>query len=288
MEKLIEKANVLVEALPYIRRFAGKSVVVKFGGSAMKDEPTLESVVTDVVLMKYVGMNPVLVHGGGPAISAELERRGIEPVFVDGLRVTDEETMRVVEAVLVGQINTSIVRKVNVAGGRGVGVSGADGGLIRARKARAVSRETGQLVDLGFVGEIVSVDHRLLRVLEEGGFIPVVAPLGVDEEGRVYNVNADEAAGRIAASLGAEKLVVLSDVPGVMRGDEVVSHLTADEAERMIASGEITGGMIPKVRAGVAAVRGGAAKCHVVDGRVLHAMLLEIFTDAGIGTEIVA
>ena len=288
MEKLIEKAGVLIEALPYIRRFAGKSVVVKFGGNAMADDSIIEGVVTDVVLMKYVGMNPVLVHGGGPAISAELRRRGVEPKFVEGLRVTDEETMRVVEAILVGQINTGIVRKVNVAGGRGVGVSGADGGLVKARRAHPVSRETGEAVDIGFVGEVTSIDHTLLRVLEGNGFIPVVAPLGADEAGCVYNVNADEVAGRIAASLKAEKLVILSNVPGVMRGKEVLSHLTVDAAGEMLESGEVTEGMIPKLRAGIAAVQGGAAKCHIVDGRIPHSMLLEIFTDAGVGTEIVA
>ena len=274
----VEKADVLLEALPYIRRFAGKLLVIKYGGHAMEDDELKDSFAQDVALMKYVGMNPVIVHGGGPQIDAALQQAGIEPRFVRGLRVTDAATMDVVEMVLVGKINQEIVALLNRHGGNAVGLSGKDGELIVARK-----RRTG---DLGFVGEVVGVNARVIDSLQ--GFIPVIAPVAADGDGVTYNINADVVAGKVAEALRAEKLMLLTDVEGVKgRDGALIDTLPADAAGEMIREGTIAGGMIPKVECCLEAIRGGVRQAHIIDGRVRHAVLLEVLTSRGIGTEIV-
>jgi acetylglutamate kinase len=287
MEELIEKAKILQEALPYIRRFHGCTFVIKYGGSAMTDERLQESFVRDVVLMKYVGMNPIVVHGGGPQIDETLRGLGIVPRKVDGLRVTDERTMEVVEMVLGGRINKQIVSLIGRQGGRAVGVSGIDDGLFLASKAPPVQTKSGP-VDTGRVGEIREVRPQVLNALIAAGVIPVIAPLGIDREGRSLNINADTAAGELAAALKAEKLVLMTDTAGVCdRDGKLLQSLTAQQIAELRASEVITGGMIPKVECALGALAGGVSKVHVLDGRVQHAILLEIFTDRGIGTEIV-
>jgi len=272
----VEKADVLLEALPYIRRFAGKLLVVKYGGHAMEDEELKDSFAQDVALLKYVGMNPVIVHGGGPQIDAALQKAGIEPRFVRGLRVTDAATMDVVEMVLVGKINKEIVTLLNRHGGNAVGLSGKDGELIVARKRRAQ--------DLGFVGEIVGVNARVVESLQ--GFIPVIAPVAADADGVTYNINADVVAGKVAEALRAEKLILLTDVGGVKgRDGALIDTLPSDAAVDMIRDGTIAGGMIPKIECCLEAIRGGVRQAHVIDGRVRHAVLLEVLTSRGIGTE---
>lgn len=293
----IDKANILIEALPYIKSFAGKTVVVKYGGAAMNEEELKRSVALDVILMRVVGMQPVVVHGGGPEITRAMEVAGLKPTFVGGLRVTDKETMKIVEMVLVGQINQELVALINQHGGSAVGLSGKDGGLIRAKKADpavASQREsTGrggseQGVDLGFVGEIVGVDGRVLHALERDGFIPVVAPTGVDQDGVTYNINADLAAGEIAGALRAEKLVLLTDTDGILDKDgTLIPTLTRSAVKRLIADGVIAGGMLPKVQACLTALDNGVRKTHIVNGTIPHALLLEIFTPEGVGTEII-
>ncbi len=293
----IAKANVLIEALPYIKAFAGKTVVVKYGGAAMSDEELKRSVVLDIILMRYVGMQPVVVHGGGPEISRAMELAGLKPTFVGGLRVTDQETMKIVDMVLVGQINQELVALINQQGGSAVGLSGKDAGLIRAKKARPVQTSpqpsdvvlTGeQGVDLGFVGEVVGVNDRILRALERDGFTPVVAPTGVDESGVTYNINADLAAGEIAGALHAEKLVLLTDTDGILDADgKLIPTLTRDGIKRLIADGTISKGMLPKVQACLTALDGGVRKTHIINGTIPHALLLEIFTPEGVGTEII-
>jgi acetylglutamate kinase len=279
------RAEVLVEALPYLRAFHGKTVVVKYGGSAMRDEALGHGFAQDVVLLKYVGINPVVVHGGGPRISAMMERLGLEARFVDGVRYTDQATMEVVEMVLGGTVNKEIVRLINQHGGDAVGLTGKDGNLITARP---LAGKGGEPSALGLVGEVAQVRAALLHRLDEGRFIPVIAPVGVDEKGQSYNINADLAAAAVASALKAEKLIVLTDVPGILDGKGVlVSSLSRDAADRMVRDGVIAGGMLPKVRACLEALAGGVAKAHVVDGRTPHAILLEMFTDAGVGTEIV-
>lgn len=279
MRELIEKAEVLVEALPYIRRFYDRTVVIKYGGHAMLDAELRASFAQDVVLLKYIGLRPVIVHGGGPRIGETLERLGHPSTFVDGLRVTDDATMEVVEMVLGGPINHEIVELVNRAGGRGVGLSGADGRLLSVRRKLPGGR------DLGRVGEVVDVDPSAVNAMAKAGFVPVVAPIGVDGEGTTYNVNADEAAGAIAGSLSAEKLILLTDVEGVKdhRG-ELLPQLGAAEARKYVGEGVIREGMIPKVECCIHALGRGVARTHIVDGRVRHAVLLEIFTDGGVGT----
>lgn len=279
MRELIEKAEVLVEALPYIRRFYDRTVVIKYGGHAMLDAELRASFAQDVVLLKYIGLRPVVVHGGGPRIGETLERLGHPSTFVDGLRVTDDTTMEVVEMVLGGPINHEIVELVNRAGGRGVGLSGADGRLLSVRRKLPGGR------DLGRVGEVVAVDPSAVRAMAAAGFVPVVAPIGVDGEGTTYNVNADEAAGAVARALSAEKLLLLTDVEGVKdhRG-RLLPQLAAAEARKYVAEGVIREGMIPKVECCIDALGGGVARAHIVDGRVRHAVLLEIFTDGGVGT----
>jgi acetylglutamate kinase len=274
----VEKADVLLEALPYIRRFAGKVMVVKYGGHAMEDPDLKDSFAQDVALLKYVGMNPVIVHGGGPQIDAELQKAGIVPRFVRGHRVTDAPTMDIVEMVLVGKINKEIVTLLNRHGGNAVGLSGKDGELVIARKHRAQ--------DLGLVGEVVGVNARVIDALH--GFIPVIAPVAADADGVTYNINADIVAGKVAEALRAEKLVLLTDVEGVKgRDGALVDTLAADVATDLIRDGTIASGMIPKIECCLEAIRGGVKQAHVIDGRVRHALLLEILTSRGVGTEIV-
>ncbi len=283
MKDLVDKARVLVEALPYMRRFVGKTIVIKYGGHAMTDEELRDSFAVDVVLLTYIGVRPVIVHGGGPQIAAALDRFGLESRFIDGLRVTDDETMEVVEMVLGGKLNREIVERVQQAGGRGIGLTGSDGGLLRVRPRRVPAG------DIGRVGEIVSVDSRVIATVTDKGFVPVVAPIGVDASGRTHNVNADEAAGALACALGAEKLMLLTDVEGVKDANgALLSQLTVEETRKYIAEGTIRDGMIPKVQCCIEALAGGVARTHIIDGRVLHAVLLEIFTDdAGVGTLLV-
>jgi acetylglutamate kinase len=287
VEELIEKARILQEALPYIRRFHGRTFVIKYGGSAMTDATLQASFVRDVVLMKYVGMNPIVVHGGGPQIDQTLRALGITPHKVEGLRVTDDRTMEVVEMVLAGRINKQIVSLIGQQGGRAVGISGIDDGLLLARKAPPVQTKNGP-VDTGRVGEIREVRTSVVTALAGAGFIPVIAPLGIDAEGNSLNINADTAAGELASALGAEKLVLMTDTAGVCdRDGKLLQSLSSTEIAQLRAAEVITGGMIPKVECALSALAGGVNKVHVLDGRVQHAILLEIFTDRGIGTEIV-
>ena len=277
MKTPTDKAAVLVEALPYIRRFFDKTIVIKYGGSAMSDPELRASFAVDVVLLKYIGLRPVIVHGGGPQIGATLARLGRESTFVDGLRVTDDETMEVVEMVLGGKLNREIVALVQQAGGRAMGLTGSDGGMLRVERLREP--------DLGRVGSVVLVEPAAIRAATDAGFVPVIAPIGVDAQGVTHNVNADEAAGAIAIALRAEKLILLTDVEGVKdAGGRLIRQLGAPEARKSIAEGTIRGGMIPKVECCLAALAGGVASTHVIDGRMLHAILLEIFTDGGVGT----
>ena len=291
MRELIDKAEVLIEALPYIQRFDDKTFVIKYGGAAMVEEDLKRSFCQDVTLLKFIGLNPVVVHGGGPQIGSVLKRMGKESTFIQGMRVTDEETMDVVEMVLSGTVNSEIVSTINHLGGKAVGLSGKDGNLLRARKLRLKSipgdGERGKHIDLGRVGEVEAVDPTVLTALAKADFIPVIAPVGVDAEGNTYNVNADLVAGKIAAALGAEKLILLTDVPGVLDAtQQLISALGVDEVKKAMQEGVITGGMIPKMECCMTALREGVRATHVIDGRVPHAVLLEIFTDVGIGTQI--
>jgi len=288
MQKAIAKAKTLMEALPYIRTFANKTFVIKFGGNAMIDESLSSSFALDIIMLSLVGIRPVIVHGGGPQIGAMMERLGLASEFVEGLRVTDADTIEVVEMVLVGTINKQIVSRINANGGKAVGISGKDGSLIKARKKKLIDRnDPDMLIDIGQVGEIVSVNPGVITTLDTDQFIPVIAPLGVGEQGETYNINADTAAGEIAAALNAEKLILLTDVEGVKDGGGVLrSTLTELEVSAMIETGDISGGMIPKVQCCCHALEQGVKKAHIVDGRVEHAVLLEIFTDVGIGTQI--
>lgn len=291
MEDFIGKAEVLMEALPYIRRFYGKTFVVKFGGRAMIDDQLKSSFAQDIVLLKYVGINPVVVHGGGPQIDKTLERMGIVSRYMQGMRVTDPETLEIVEMVLVGKVNKEIVGLINRQGGMAVGLSGKDGNLILARKMNvsvASDGEAHEIIDLGMVGEIIEINPTVINTLDENKFIPVIAPVGVGEQGETYNINADLVAGHIAESLGAEKLILLTDVEGVKnkKGD-LLSTLKIRQACRLIEDGVVAAGMIPKVRCCIEALEGGVGKTHIIDGRVKHAILLEIFTEEGVGTEVV-
>ena len=279
MKQLIDKAEVLIEALPYIQRFYDKTIVIKYGGSAMLDEEFQNSFAVDVVLLKYVGLRPVLVHGGGPQIEATLARLGKKSKFADGLRVTDDETMEVVEMVLGGKVNRAIVSMIQRGGGRAIGLTGSDGDMIR------VTQRLVDDCDLGRVGRVVSVDPEPIRAVTDAGFIPVIAPIGVDSEGVTHNVNADEAAGAVAAALEAEKLILLTDVEGIRdsRG-ELITQLSIEEVRKHIEEGTIREGMIPKVECCIEALERGVQNTHIIDGRVLHAVLLEMFTDGGVGT----
>ena len=287
MEQVIGKANVLIEALPYIQKFNGKTVVIKYGGNAMINEELKNRVMEDITLLKYIGINPVVVHGGGPDISAALTRFGIQSEFINGLRVTDEETMRVAQMVLIGKTNKEIVSLLGTKGGKGLGISGIDGRLIECKKCYA--EVDGKQTDIGFVGDIVSVNGRMLADLTRQDYIPVVAPIGVDEDGNSYNINADTAAGAVAEALEAEKLILLTDTEGIKDSadsETFYSVLSRKEIYRMIDEGKIVGGMIPKVKGGIAAIEAGVNSVHILDGRVPHCLLLEIFTDHGIGTMI--
>jgi len=283
-------ARVLAEALPYIKRFAGKTIVIKYGGNAMVDEVLKDGFARDVVLMKHVGMNPVVVHGGGPQIGVLLERLGKETRFVQGMRVTDAETMDVVEMVLGGLVNKEIVNFINRHGGVGaVGLTGKDGDLIRARKLTVTQDspelEAPEIIDLGHVGEVESIDTGVVDMLIHGNFIPVIAPIGVGADGRSYNINADMVAGRLAETMNAEKLMLLTNTPGLLdKQGELLTGLDARQVQALIADGTIHGGMLPKIRCALDAVSAGVRAAHIVDGRVEHAVLLEVFTDEGVGT----
>jgi len=296
MNRLIKKANVLIESLPYIRSFRGKTVVVKYGGHAMMDSSLKERFAQDVVLLKYVGINPVIVHGGGPQIDKMLDRLGIEAKFRHGIRITDEATMEIVEMVLAGCINMAITDLINRHGGSAVGLSGKDGGLILSKPltakawAESLDRELDdQDGDFGFVGDIEKVDPSLLYKLQDDHYIPIIAPIGTDREGNTYNINADLVAGAIAGALRAEKLVMMTDIKGIRdaKGHHL-STVSRKDVQRMVKKGTITEGMLPKIHACLDALAGGVGKAHIIDGRVPHAVLLEIFTRKGIGTEIVA
>jgi acetylglutamate kinase len=291
MKSLIDKAEVLIEALPYMQRFYDKTFVIKYGGAAMVDEDLKRSFCQDVTLLKFIGLNPVVVHGGGPQIGSVLKQMGKESRFVDGMRVTDEETMDVVEMVLAGKVNAEIVSSINSLGGKAVGLSGKDGNLIRVRKMemRRVPREgtPPEIIDLGRVGEVEHVDPTVITALGKEHFIPIIAPVGVDADGNTYNINADFVAGRIASALGAEKLILLTDVEGVKdKKGRLLTSQSIEAAENAIRDGAVTGGMIPKVACCIEALHAGVRATHVIDGRVAHALLLEIFTDIGIGTQI--
>jgi len=282
-------ARVLTESLPYIQRFTGKTIVIKYGGNAMVDETLKSSFARDVVLMKLVGINPVIVHGGGPQIGQVLAKIGKQTEFVEGMRVTDSETMDVVEMVLGGLVNKEIVNLINRHGGRAVGLTGKDGDLIRARKLtltrNAPELKAPEIIDIGHVGQVASIDPAVVDMLVRGDFIPVVAPIGVGEDGHSYNINADLVAGKMAEVLRAEKLMLLTNAAGVLdKNDKVLSGLTAREVDALIADGTIYGGMLPKVRCALDAVQGGVKAAHIIDGRVEHAVLLELFTDEGVGT----
>ncbi|ABZ84007.1 acetylglutamate kinase, putative [Heliomicrobium modesticaldum Ice1] len=291
MLKALEKAGILVEALPYIKKFSGKTVVIKYGGAAMVNDQLKEAVIMDVILMKLVGIHPVVVHGGGPEINGMLDRLGLKSHFIQGLRVTDESTMEVVEMVLAGKVNKEIVALIQRFGGKAVGLCGKDGGLIQAKKRfELVKNEGGARVptDIGFVGDVVKIEPGLVRELADRGYIPVIAPIGVGEKGESYNINADTAAGELAQALKADKLVLLTDVEGILRDrkdpSSLISSLRIDDVPALVEEGVISGGMIPKVACCVEALQGGVGQTHIIDGRLPHSLLLEVFTDKGIGT----
>jgi acetylglutamate kinase len=290
-EEYIKKAETLLEALPYMRSFQGQTLVIKYGGAAMIEPELKRAFAQDITLLQYLGIHPVVVHGGGPQIGKMLEEMKIPTRFVDGHRVTDESTMDVVEMVLAGKINKEIVNLINTAGGRAVGLSGKDGRLLMAQKMefyRPREDEPPEIIDIGLVGEVTAVNTDLIRTLEDRHFIPVIAPVGVGEGGETYNINADLVAGAVAAALGAAKLILLTDVPGVLdREKRLISSLTRRQAVALMEEEVIVGGMLPKIKCCLEALDDGVAKAHILDGRALHAVLLEIFTDTGIGTEIV-
>ncbi|NWG04692.1 MAG: acetylglutamate kinase [Syntrophaceae bacterium] len=291
MENPIDKAKILVEALPYIRRFYDKTIVIKYGGSTMEEEGMKRSFALDVVLLKYIGLHPVVVHGGGPQIGEMLTKLGKKSQFIEGMRVTDEETMEIVEMVLVGKVNKEIVSLINQQGGKAVGLSGKDGRLITAKKLKLTKRsgkgERPGVIDMGMVGEVKTIHPGVIETLERENFIPVIAPVGVGEGGETYNINADLVAGKIASALKAEKFILLTDVGGVMDQEHrLIPTLDVKQAKRLLAQKVISSGMIPKVNCCLDALNEGVAKTHIIDGRVEHAILLEIFTDVGIGTQI--
>lgn len=288
-EAALNVAQVLTEALPYIQRFTGRTVVVKFGGNAMVDPQLQQSFARDVVLMKLVGLNPVVVHGGGPQIGSLLEKLNIKTEFVNGMRVTNAETMDVVEMVLGGSVNKEIVSFINKSGGKAIGITGKDGKLINASKLKVTrySPELGasEIVDIGHVGQVQSINIEVLKVILDSDFIPVIAPIGVDDKGNTYNINADLVAGKLAEVLQAEKLMLLTNVAGLLDSSgKILTGLSTQEVDRLIEDGTITGGMLPKIGCALDSVKGGVASAHIIDGRVPHAALLEIFTDEGVGT----
>ncbi len=290
MKDLLQKAQVLIEALPYIRRFYGKTFVIKYGGAAQKEPALKDAFAQDVVLLNYIGINPIVVHGGGPKISEIMEKMGKTPVFVDGHRFTDEETVDIVEMVLGGLVNKEIVSLINRHGGSAIGLTGKDGGLIMAKK-KLLKKKTSEgedLLDLGLVGEVTKINPEVLKSLDSNGFIPVVAPVGVGPDGTTLNINADYVASAVASALEAEKLILLTDVAGVLdEKGKVIPTLSVKQAKALIKKGTIKGGMIPKVETCIQALKAGVKKTHIVDGRVPHCLLLEIFTEKGIGTEII-
>ena len=280
------KAKILAEALPYIRRFHRKTIVIKYGGNAMTEAKLRHSFASDIVLLKLVGINPVIVHGGGPQIDDQLKKVGKKGEFVQGMRVTDAETMDVVEMVLGGQVNTDIVNLINQHGGRAVGLSGTDGPLIRARKMLMRGRDNPkELIDIGQVGEVEAIDPEIIQLLTSQNFVPVIAPVGVGKDGESYNINADLVAGKLAEILKAEKLLVLTNTPGVLdKNGVLLTGLTARKIDELFADGTISGGMLPKIASALEAVKNGVNSCHIIDGRVEHAVLLEILTNEGVGT----
>ena len=283
MEHLIKKAQILIDALPYIQKFSGKTVVIKYGGNAMINEELKNSVMEDITLLKFIGLNPIVVHGGGPDISKALNDRGVKSQFINGLRVTDKVTMDVAQQVLIGKTNKEIVALLNTKGGRAVGISGIDGSFIECKKQ--TTEVDGKSVDIGYVGDIVHVKHCLLDLLASDQWIPVIAPIGTDEEGNSYNINADTVAAAVAAAAQAEKLILLTDVEGIKdENGNVIYEATKDEAEELIHTGVINGGMIPKVLGCIDAIDAGVTGVHIIDGRIPHCLLLEIFTKTGIGT----
>ena len=292
MKELIKKADVLIEALPYIRQFSDKIVVIKYGGSAMESEQLKQNVIQDIVLMKFIGIKPVIVHGGGKKVSKIMSRMGKEPEFVQGLRITDDETVEIAEMVLAGSINKGIVQLINQLGGQAVGLCGKDGNLIQAKKYE-MTNELGNpiAVNLGYVGEITRVEPEVITTLLGANYIPVVAPNGVGEDGATYNINADTVAGEMAAALKAEKLILLTDQLGIMRDLEdqttLIPSIMTDEIDKLVADDVIKSGMLPKVGACITALKAGVTKTHIIDGRLPHTILLEIFTSTGIGTEII-
>lgn len=288
-DKWLRTAATVAGALPYMKQFSGQTFVIKYGGHAMGDDELAEKFARDVVLLKQVGIHPVVVHGGGPQIARMLNRLNIESEFVDGLRVTTKGIVDVVEMVLSGAINKSIVTAIQKAGGQAMGLSGKDGDLIKARKLRRTKKDPDshieQVLDLGFVGEPTQVNPRVMEEFAKSDFIPVIAPIGIGEEGETYNINADTAAGAVASAIGAEKLIMLSDVPGVLAKDgELLSELTLDEVKELMQDGTVTGGMIPKLETCLNAVSGGVHRAHILDGRIPHVMLVEVFTESGAGT----
>ena len=288
----MQRADILLEALPYIQRFYNKTIVIKYGGHAMQDDELKASFARDVLMMKYIGINPVVVHGGGPQIGSYLKKIGKESRFIQGMRVTDEETMNIVEMVLVGLINKEIVALINRHGGRAVGLSGKDGNLIESEKyflsAEKAKDTPPEIIDIGLVGKVRKINAALISSLEREGFIPVIAPTGVGENGETFNLNADIVAGEVAAALQAEKMILLTDVEGVLdENKRLINTMSNQDALGMIERGVVEGGMFPKVKCCLKALRGGVRKAHIVDGRLKHAVLLEMFTDSGIGTEIV-
>ncbi len=285
MDLLIKKAGTLIEALPYIQHFAGKTVVIKYGGNAMINEELKASVMEDITLLKFIGLNPVVVHGGGPDISSALKTYGIESRFINGLRVTDADTVRIAQMVLVGKTNKEIVAGINGKGGRAVGISGIDGALLECEKY--YTEVDGEKADIGYVGDVVHVNQDLLHLLTSDKYIPVVAPIGTDKNGQSYNINADTVASELACALKAEKLILLTDIDGVKDAEgNIIFEMSAQETRRLIKEGVINGGMIPKVLGCVKAIGAGVQRVHIIDGRVPHSILLEIFTDTGIGTMI--
>jgi acetylglutamate kinase len=288
----MERADILLEALPYIKRFNNKTIVIKYGGHAMVDDELKDKFAQDVVMMKYIGINPVVVHGGGPQIGNLLKKFGKESKFIQGMRVTDQETMDIVEMVLVGMVNKEIVGLINRHGGNAVGLSGKDGNLIKAEKyylsEEKVKNTPPEIIDIGLVGKVKNINSELIVTLSQNSFIPVIAPTGMGDAGETYNINADIVAGEIAAALQAEKLLLLTDVEGVLDKDKKLINAMSDkEAMKLINDGIVEGGMFPKVKCCMKALKGGVKKTHIIDGRLKHAILLEIFTDKGIGTEIV-
>lgn len=283
-EQALDIANVLTEALPYIQRFVGKTIVVKYGGNAMIDDALTQKFAQDIALMKLVGMNPVVVHGGGPQIGSLLEKLGIHSEFISGMRVTDAATMEVVEMVLGGAVNKTVVSLLNQAGGKAIGITGKDGDLIRAKKM-VMKDANNQVLDIGFVGEVESIKREVIDALVHSDFIPVIAPVGVGSDGQSYNINADLVAGKVAEALSAEKLVLLTNVAGLQdKSGKVLTGLTTKQVDGLIADGTIYGGMLPKIQCALDAVKNGVTSAHIIDGRVEHAVLLEIFTDNGVGT----